>query len=638
MTEFVGAHEGIPLSEGRSIERVEVEGGFLDRLDLHLVSGLNVVIGPRGAGKTSIIELIRFCLGVDAFTDAFAQSAREHALSVLGSGRVTVTVQTDGDRYTVSRAADDEVPAVAGIAQAEKPIILSQREIEAVGLDSQGRLRVIDGFRSSSSNLDTKEKSVLSLVRSLTAELREINAEIATLRSAEEELTGVKEALAGAEAEAQEKQKSVVAAADDMKALDELGRTLAAASVRRSVYERVRQTLQRWRDQAEMLSLSPPSVEEWPDAAETGDPLDDVRRQIEMATTRIDEGIAATDEGIATVEDLDAKEAKAVQANEERARTLRRRAEELQEGAGAAARRLGQLRERVSQLSALHDLATQKRARADETRARRRQALDELDDIREKRFEERMAVAEALNSEFGPRLNVRILRSGLQTEYASAISSALRGSGLHYSKLAPFLAGSLTPRELCEAVETEDVAAIASAGQIPEDRAQRVIGQLRESGTGEILAAPIQDGVSLELLDGGDYKNTTQMSTGQRCTVILPILLHHVERSVIVDQPEDHLDNAFIVDTLIRGIRSRPPIAQLIVSTHNPNIPVLGEAGQVIVLASDGKRGFVRVLGELEDPEVVSSITSLMEGGREAFARRARFYGASVESGVDGPQ
>ena len=50
------------------IERLEVEGGFLDGLDLEFAPGLNTIIGARGTGKTSIIELIRFCVGAPAMT------------------------------------------------------------------------------------------------------------------------------------------------------------------------------------------------------------------------------------------------------------------------------------------------------------------------------------------------------------------------------------------------------------------------------------------------------------------------------------------------------------------------------------------------------------------------------------------
>ena len=68
----------------------------------------------------------------------------------------------------------------------------------------------------------------------------------------------------------------------------------------------------------------------------------------------------------------------------------------------------------------------------------------------------------------------------------------------------------------------------------------------------------------------------------------------------------------------------------MIFSTHNANIPVLGNADRVILLGSDGKRGFVRHAGALDDQESVSAITTVMEGGIEAFDRRAKFYHADT--------
>ena len=63
--------------------------------------------------------------------------------------------------------------------------------------------------------------------------------------------------------------------------------------------------------------------------------------------------------------------------------------------------------------------------------------------------------------------------------------------------------------------------------------------------------------MTLQLLDGAEYKSTPVLSTGQRCTVVLPILLRHDERPLVIDQLEDHLDNAYVVDTLVRAVSAR---------------------------------------------------------------------------------
>jgi hypothetical protein len=54
---------------------------------------------------------------------------------------------------------------------------------------------------------------------------------------------------------------------------------------------------------------------------------------------------------------------------------------------------------------------------------------------------------------------------------------------------------------------------------------------------------------------------------------------------------------------------------------------VLANADHVVVLNSDGRRGFVTAHGQLEEPAIVEAITSVMEGGLEAFRKRAEFYG-----------
>lgn len=148
-----------------------------------------------------------------------------------------------------------------------------------------------------------------------------------------------------------------------------------------------------------------------------------------------------------------------------------------------------------------------------------------------------------------------------------------------------------------------------------------------KSSVDKIATVKLEDEINFELLDGSEYKGFQELSTGQRCTVILPIILEHQDTVLIVDQPEDHIDNAFIVDTLIASIQRRAQSAQIIVTTHNANIPVLGQASEVIHLNSDGTRGYVVNKGELYSPHIVEAISKVMEGGKEAFKRRANFYG-----------
>ena len=176
----------------------------------------------------------------------------------------------------------------------------------------------------------------------------------------------------------------------------------------------------------------------------------------------------------------------------------------------------------------------------------------------------------------------------------------------------------MSPRELAEAVERGDSQVLSDLADIPADRAQRALEAIRQAGTQDILTVRVEDGITLRLV--------LRRAPTAAGTVVLPVILSHEERVVVIDQPEDHLDNAFIVDTIIDALLRVHDSSQMIISSHNANIPVLGNADEVIVLGSDGDRGFRRISGSLDDPDIVEAITSVMEGGHEAFQRRAEFY------------
>src|SRR5690606_12303291 len=130
---------------------------------------------------------------------------------------------------------------------------------------------------------------------------------------------------------------------------------------------------------------------------------------------------------------------------------------------------------------------------------------------------------------------------------------------LRYNELSSMLASNVSPRELLEAADSNDFDLIAEAAGITKDRAARALAQLRESDLGALATVSVEDTVTLQLLDGADYKSIGQLSTGQRCTVVLPLVLRHTDRILVVDQPEDHIDNAFIADTLLVSILARSP-------------------------------------------------------------------------------
>lgn len=606
------------------IENIQVEEGFLDGLDLKFNEGLNVLIGPRGAGKTSIIELIRFCLGVDAVSEGHEATAREHALSILRSGEVAVTIRLPDRRITVRRSAEDKKPRPE--EKFPKPLIYSQDEIEAVGLDPGGRLRILDGFLDVPREED-EEKKLTSRIRSLTVELDNLSGEIEQLEDRIRDLESIPEALEEAKEKQEAFAESLEERQEEQELLEEYSDAIARYAVRENLFERAEVALKSWFNELKEQLEVPPEIPEWTEAAGDEDLLEPVREEVDEALEMLHKHAKQLAQAASTIEELSEENQEKRLQFEKKSRELRSTLEELKEGSGEAARRVSDLKEKMSQFQALKDLKKEKLEQLENTRERRGQLLSDLDKLRNLRFSRRAEVAKELNERLMPEISVSVDRGGYSPGYVSAIRSALRGSGLHYNTLAPEMAQKISPRELAELVESGDAEELADLVGIGTERAQRVTSEIIKSGTEDILTAQIEDSVKLGLLDGSSYKPTSQLSTGQRCTVVLSILLNYRDTSLIVDQPEDHLDNAFVVETLIESIHKTKTDTQLIFASHNANIPVLGDAERVISLGSDGKRGFVRHAGSLDEIETVKAITTVMEGGHEAFKRRAEFYG-----------
>lgn len=121
-------------------------------------------------------------------------------------------------------------------------------------------------------------------------------------------------------------------------------------------------------------------------------------------------------------------------------------------------------------------------------------------------------------------------------------------------------------------------------------------------------------------------KELKHHSLGQRASALILFVLSQQENDVIIiDQPEDDLDNQTIYEDVIKLIRSLKPKTQFIFATHNANIPVLGDAEQVIACAySDDK---IQInSGSIDSPNMQEKIVTIMEGGEEAFKLRKRIY------------
>lgn len=251
--------------------------------------------------------------------------------------------------------------------------------------------------------------------------------------------------------------------------------------------------------------------------------------------------------------------------------------------------------------------------------------INNLQEVRSSRSEKRLAVCQDLTKNLSPKITITLEQESHIDEYYQVIVNSLKGSGIQYNDIAHEISRRIPPLVLAKIIEENNDDLFLSLIEISKSRAQKIISTLKDS-IHLISTAKLEDEVTFQLQDESTIKDFSDLSTGQRCTVILPIILEHKNLSLVIDQPEDHIDNAFIVDTLISSLQRRSQICQTIITTHNANIPVLGNAKHVIYLKSDGSRGYITAEGLLRSRKIIDAISTVMEGGRTAFKFRAEFY------------
>lgn len=146
----------------------------------------------------------------------------------------------------------------------------------------------------------------------------------------------------------------------------------------------------------------------------------------------------------------------------------------------------------------------------------------------------------------------------------------------------------------------------------------------------EVLVARIPDAADLTLLRSDDTEagsfQKNDLSTGQKNTAILSLLLARGNGPVLIDQPEDELDSEFLFRELVPMFRKAKLQRQMIIVTHNANIPVNADAELVYALNAEGGKGICRAQGGLDCSDVTRAVLDIMEGSEEAFRRRKEKY------------
>jgi energy-coupling factor transporter ATP-binding protein EcfA2 len=605
------------------ISHIQVEGGFLGGLDLELSSGLNVLIGARGTGKTSVIELIRYALNAKSHTYDSEKKSLDHAKAVLSGGEVSLSLSDNNSEYYFSRGSDDNYPQ--SNHNILPPIVLSQTEIETIGLSQSGRLALIDGFIQGNKNSKWEREERYNSLKSLFNEIKAKEKEIENLQENLNSIVSLQNSILELEKKDKLLKTHSAETLSKQHELNLLNDKLSLLTQKEFNLGRILQNSISWSNLVSDKLCYGDSLETASDLDEDLDvfnltkELKSTENLFEIANSKMTLIASKCTEYLGYASEDKIK-------TEKNAKVIRHELENLSEGAGLIARELFSRKKELSNLLSKENWLLEQKDLLNSLRLRRDEILQSLIKIQDNRFENRKEVINNLNNLLSPFIKLNIEQSSQFEEYKSTIIDSLKGSNLRYKDIANVISKLVSPIELVHMVDSQNFEELSEITGLPADRSARVLGHLQEKGLIDIAICDVEDNVNFMLLDGKEYKNLLSLSAGQRCTVILSIVLQHSERILVIDQPEDHLDNAFIANTVIKSLKQCKANGQVILSTHNANIPVLGGADLVIELTSDGRNGHVEVCENLEHEKSIKAITNVMEGGLAAFQSRAQFY------------
>lgn len=128
------------------------------------------------------------------------------------------------------------------------------------------------------------------------------------------------------------------------------------------------------------------------------------------------------------------------------------------------------------------------------------------------------------------------------------------------------------------------------------------------------------------------FKMRNELSYGQKAVGMLLIVIYGLTElgditPLIIDQPEDDLDNSYVYNTLVKEFENIKRKRQLVIATHNPNIPIAGNSENIIALNGDGVNGWLKCYGTVDNEDVRNEVLSVLEGNKEAFTKRIEIYG-----------
>ncbi len=628
-----------PASRPGTVHALRVTGGYLDGLHAVFSGHLDTVIGGRGSGKSTLIECLRF--GLDLLPKG-AQARKQHADIIkenLGkeSGRVEVELSSSaqhGKRYLVTRRygeapiVRDDTGQVSNLLPCDllpEIDIYGQNEIYELAQDEGSRLRLLERFLPDDDQAKAALAQVQRKLQDNADRLAKALDDTDDLQAQVNKLPKLQEQLHGFEALGLQDQLARVPLLErerqiDARVQDELHRMQAAADAFEGGLP-------------DLTFITDKAVQDLPHAALLVDMRDVLQALQDKARliARQAQGLAASAAAeFAPVREQWRTAQATAQADIDKAlRGLPASAGKTGPQIGAEYQRLQQEIERIKPISIRVASFAQL---VEGLQQERRNLLAQLSDLRHRRLQALQRAAKNLTRRLEGRLSIAIEPEGDRKPLKDFLLEC-KLDGVREARLAWIdEQETCSPMMLAASIRLGKVMLEVEWGLTPV--VADALAKLPRSKLMALEALELGHRVRIELNvahDGQEpvFKPLDKLSTGQQCTAILHLLLLDNPDPLVMDQPEDNLDNAFIAERIVRELRQAKTKRQFIFATHNANIPVFGDAEWIGVFTATQSRGTLdaSAQGSIDVPEIRDSVAIILEGGREAFMQRKTQYG-----------
>lgn len=619
------------------IESISIEGGYFDGLSAEISGHLNAVIGGRGTGKSTLLECLRYALDAPHKGEDAIKQGDEIVKENLGKagGRVILKLTSAANHmkaYTVIRRYG-EPPRVIDEQGNESRLhpgrdllpgveIYGQNEIYELAKSPGALTRVLDRFLPESAEQQTRLDSAYRQLRENSERLAkaqeqkdEIETQIAQLPKLQEQVRQFKEQ--GLE----EKLKQVPLLEKER----QLGpRILEEAKRARSGQRQLEESL------PDLVFLSDKALEGLPHA----ELLQRGRQLLEKLDATLRQKLREVDKAIGEAETalagLVGELTKALEASETQ---LEKEFAKLPAVAGKDGKEIGRAYQRLlREIEQVRPAQTRLKTvdtLVKELEQARRNLLGEISDIRSARTGAKQKAVKGLNKRLAGKLRITIVPDGLRQPLRDFLQG-LPGVGERKTEWVD-QAQDLTVMGLVAAIREGKDALLGKGWGLTTGLAE-TLNRMAPAQLYALEAIDLEDRVSLELNvshTGEQYRALDRLSTGQQCTAILHLLLLDNPDPLIMDQPEDNLDNAFIAERIVQELRAAKTERQFLFATHNANIPVFGDAEWIGVCSASEDRAQmpVEAQGSIDIPMIRDQVASILEGGKEAFMQRKEKYG-----------